>query len=86
MCPKRRLTNILGFAGEPSQQRSWEEVALASPDIVIVMPCGYDVARIVAEKLSLGLGQQVIIDNRGGVAGRIGMRVAAKAAPEKTAS
>ncbi len=40
------------------------------------------VARIVAEKLSSGLGQQVIIDNRGGVAGIIGMRVAAKAAPD----
>ncbi len=40
------------------------------------------VARIVAEKLATGLRQQVIIDNRGGVAGVIGMRVAAKAAPD----
>jgi len=40
------------------------------------------VARIVAEKLTSGLRQQVIIDNRGGVAGVIGMRVAAKAAPD----
>ena len=42
------------------------------------------VARIVAEKLGSGLGQQVIIDNRGGVAGVIGMRVAAKSAPDGT--
>ena len=40
------------------------------------------IARIVAEKLSIGLGQQVILDNRGGVAGVIGMRLAARAAPD----
>ncbi len=34
--------DALGFAGENSEQRSWEEVAAASPEIVIVMPCGYD--------------------------------------------
>jgi iron complex transport system substrate-binding protein len=34
--------DVLGFAGEPSEQRMWEEVAASQPDIVIVMPCGYD--------------------------------------------
>jgi iron complex transport system substrate-binding protein len=34
--------DVLGFAGEPSEQRTWEEVAASRPDIVIVMPCGYD--------------------------------------------
>jgi iron complex transport system substrate-binding protein len=34
--------DVLGFAGEPSEQRTWEEVAASQPDIVIVMPCGYD--------------------------------------------
>jgi iron complex transport system substrate-binding protein len=34
--------DVLGFAGEPSEERSWAEVAAAQPDIVIVMPCGYD--------------------------------------------
>jgi iron complex transport system substrate-binding protein len=34
--------DVLGFSGEPSERRSWEEVVAASPDIVIVMPCGYD--------------------------------------------
>ncbi|MDQ6805789.1 MAG: ABC transporter substrate-binding protein [Actinomycetota bacterium] len=34
--------DVLGFPGEPSEQRSWEEVAAAAPDIVIVMPCGYN--------------------------------------------
>jgi iron complex transport system substrate-binding protein len=34
--------DMLGFAGENSEERSWEEVAAARPDVVIVMPCGYD--------------------------------------------
>jgi tripartite-type tricarboxylate transporter receptor subunit TctC len=53
--------------------------------LIVPFPAGGGVdavARIVAEKLGTGLGQQVIIDNRGGVAGVIGMRVAAKAAPD----
>jgi iron complex transport system substrate-binding protein len=34
--------DALGFAGEPSEEVSWDEVAAAQPDIVIVMPCGFD--------------------------------------------
>jgi iron complex transport system substrate-binding protein len=34
--------DALGFAGEPSEEVSWDEIAGAQPDIVIVMPCGYD--------------------------------------------
>jgi tripartite-type tricarboxylate transporter receptor subunit TctC len=37
------------------------------------------VARLVAQKLTDGMGQQVIIDNRGGAGGTIGSDVAAKA-------
>jgi tripartite-type tricarboxylate transporter receptor subunit TctC len=53
--------------------------------LVVPFPAGGGVdavARVVAEKLASGLRQQVIIDNRGGVAGVIGMRMAAKAAPD----
>jgi tripartite-type tricarboxylate transporter receptor subunit TctC len=39
-------------------------------------------ARIVAEKLTAALGQQVIVDNRGGGGGNIGTRTVAKAAPD----
>jgi iron complex transport system substrate-binding protein len=39
----------LGLAGEPSAQRSWDEVAAAAPQVVIVAPCGYDVDRGLAE-------------------------------------
>ncbi|MDP1847982.1 MAG: cobalamin-binding protein [Solirubrobacteraceae bacterium] len=41
--------DVLGFAGEPSRQATWEEVSAAQPEIVIVMPCGYDAARALVE-------------------------------------
>ncbi len=34
--------DVLGFAGEKSEERSWDEVALSEPDLALVMPCGYD--------------------------------------------
>jgi len=40
------------------------------------------VGRIVAQKLAEGLGQQVVIDNRGGAGGTIGTDIAAKAPPD----
>src|SRR5689334_18661858 len=40
------------------------------------------ISRPLAEKMSGLLGQQVIIDNRGGANGNIGMELAAKAAPD----
>src|ERR1700759_5558264 len=33
--------DVLGLAGEHSEQRTWEEVAAAKPDVVVVMPCGF---------------------------------------------
>lgn len=39
-------------------------------------------ARNVADKMSVALGQSIIIDNRGGAGGTLGTRIAAKAAPD----
>jgi tripartite-type tricarboxylate transporter receptor subunit TctC len=53
--------------------------------LVVPFPAGGGVdamARITAERLAIALGQQVIIDNRGGAAGVIGTRAAAKAVPD----
>jgi tripartite-type tricarboxylate transporter receptor subunit TctC len=53
--------------------------------LIVPFPAGGGVdvvGRIVAEKLSAALGQQVVVENRGGAAGVIGTRVAAKAAPD----
>src|SRR4029450_7991125 len=40
------------------------------------------VARIVAEKMSEALGQQIVIDNRAGAGGTLGTRSAARSAPD----
>jgi len=41
--------DVLGMPGESSQRRSWEEVAAARPEVVVVMPCGYDAERAAEE-------------------------------------
>ena len=41
--------DVLGMPGEHSEQRSWEEVAAAAPEVVVVMPCGYDAERALDE-------------------------------------
>jgi tripartite-type tricarboxylate transporter receptor subunit TctC len=53
--------------------------------LIVPFPAGGGVdavARIVADKLAAALGQPFVIDNRGGAAGVIGMRLAARAAPD----
>jgi iron complex transport system substrate-binding protein len=37
--------DVLGLPGEHSETRTWEEVAAARPEVVVVMPCGYDAER-----------------------------------------
>jgi iron complex transport system substrate-binding protein len=61
--------DVLGFAGERSEERSWEEVVAANPDLVVVMPCGYDaeIAHREAEMhrgelAALGAGEVVAVD------------------------
>jgi tripartite-type tricarboxylate transporter receptor subunit TctC len=40
------------------------------------------IARIIADKMSDALGQQIVVDNRGGAGGKIGAEAAAHAAPD----
>jgi len=44
--------DVLGMPGEPSVSVSWETVAAAEPEIVVVMPCGYDAPRAHEEALA----------------------------------
>jgi iron complex transport system substrate-binding protein len=41
--------DVLGMPGEHSERRSWQEVKAARPEVVIVMPCGYDAERAAEE-------------------------------------
>jgi len=61
--------DVLGFVGEKSEEQSWELVAASEPDIVIVMPCGFDaeIAHREAEMhrdqlAALGAGQVIAVD------------------------
>lgn len=53
--------------------------------IIVVYPPGGTsdaVTRLLAEKLAPALGQQVVVENRGGAGGAIGMDAMAKSAPD----
>jgi iron complex transport system substrate-binding protein len=41
--------DVLGRAGEPSFRVAAEEIARTKAEVILVMPCGYNVARSVAE-------------------------------------
>jgi iron complex transport system substrate-binding protein len=44
--------DVLGLPGESSQELPYAEVAAAAPEVVVVMPCGYDAPRAHAEALA----------------------------------
>jgi iron complex transport system substrate-binding protein len=61
--------DVLGFAGENSEERTWDEVTASQPDVVIVMPCGYnaEIAHREAEMhhrelAAVGAGEVVAVD------------------------
>jgi tripartite-type tricarboxylate transporter receptor subunit TctC len=67
-------------------ETAWSQAYPAKP-VRIVVPFapggGADlVGRIVAQKLTEGLKQQVIVDNRAGAAGRVGCEHVARSAPD----
>jgi iron complex transport system substrate-binding protein len=64
--------DLLGMAGEHSERRTWDEVRAAEPEVVIVMPCGYDAGRALEEAYayadelaSLGARGVVAVDAAG---------------------
>jgi iron complex transport system substrate-binding protein len=46
--------DVLGMPGEHSERRSWEELKAAAPEVVVVMPCGYDAERAAEEAYDFG--------------------------------
>ena len=76
------LLAALAFAGAAAAQQNYPSRPLR---IVIPWPPGQAtdlMARIIAQKISEQLGQQVVADNRPGAGGMIGTDVAAKATPD----
>jgi tripartite-type tricarboxylate transporter receptor subunit TctC len=62
-----------------------EDYPTRTVTLVVPYPPGGGVdamARVVAERLSTALGQQVVVDNRGGGSGLVGTRAVMKAAPD----
>ncbi len=78
--PAMGCLSMLSASGLSAQQYPTKAVRLILP---YAAGGGADIfARIIGQKLSVALGQQVIIDNRVGAGGNIGAAFAAKAAPD----
>lgn len=45
--------HVLSGPGEPSRRTTWDEVAAADPDVIVLMPCGYRLDTAVAEAREL---------------------------------
>ncbi len=41
--------NLFGEAGKHAPWMSWEELAEADPDVIVALPCGYDIARTLQD-------------------------------------
>src|ERR1700730_8823802 len=85
--PRRRFLQVAGAAALVVRPRASR--ADAWPNRVVKLEVGFppgggmdSASRIVANRLSEILGQQVIIENRPGAGGRIAMDAAAHAAPD----
>src|SRR3712207_2340604 len=76
-------TGLAAHAAAPVRaQQAWPTRPLRL--IVAFAPGGFTdiAARILAERLSAGLGQQVVVENRAGAGGIIGTEAAARSAPD----
>ena len=45
--------DVLGRKGEPSHKVAWQSVIDANPDVILLMPCGFDARRAVKESTPL---------------------------------
>ena len=41
--------NLFGEAGKHAPWLTWEDLAAADPDVIVVLPCGYDIARTLED-------------------------------------
>jgi tripartite-type tricarboxylate transporter receptor subunit TctC len=83
----RRLAFAIAAICTLTASAAWAQASYPSKPVRLIVPWppggGADViTRLLSPKLSEALGQQVIVDNRGGAAGNIGAEMAAKAPPD----
>jgi iron complex transport system substrate-binding protein len=45
--------DVLGQKGEPSIKADWQQVVNAAPEIILLMPCGFDLRRTIKESTPL---------------------------------
>jgi tripartite-type tricarboxylate transporter receptor subunit TctC len=84
-----RLMRAITFAAVAvvaAQNLAWADNYPSRPiSLIVPFPPGGSttvMARNVADKLSVSLGQQIVVENRGGAGGVIGTRSVARAAPD----
>jgi iron complex transport system substrate-binding protein len=41
--------DVLGRRGEPSKKVEWQRIRESAPEIIVLMPCGFDVQRTLQE-------------------------------------
>src|SRR5947209_3637493 len=81
-CMKAVALVVLALSAAPDLAQDYPTRTVT---LVVPYPAGGGVdamARIVADKLSAALVQQVLVDNRGGGSGLVGTRAVVKAAPD----
>ena len=70
------LAAALALMGPGLPDAAWAQAAypLRPINLIVPFPAGGStdlVARVVAEKMSQDLGQQIVVDNRGGAGGNV---------------
>ena len=72
----------VAIAGAPASAQDYPTKPIT---LVVPFPAGGGndaLARLVGEKMSRALGQQIVVENRGGAGGTIATRAVAKTAPD----
>jgi tripartite-type tricarboxylate transporter receptor subunit TctC len=76
---------VAGFVSAPLTQAAAQAYPTHSITLIVPFPAGGGVdliGRLVGQRLSAALGQQVVVENRGGAGGMIGTRDIAHAVPD----